>query len=291
MIVTKWGFTHIMDEIEEAVLREALELGEYEAAALDGLLKRGRTTAPNLAEVTGIPNARIYGILDELGNAGFIKIIPGRPKEYEPKDPSSILDQATENRRQEFETFRSNIESVRDEFLEYYGPLYESADDTVSTTEELFYVVDVGDPSERQTRKIYQEATEEINIMTKSFEYIDSVESALDTALETGATVRILFTDPRHLSDANGEIQREILDRIEAAFPDIDYRFSKTPTPWRGTIADPNHTQATAIFLVGEKDIPLHMRQAAITEDESFIAGMNRYFNLIWEHESTPTPD
>jgi len=280
-----------MEDIEEAVLREALELGEYEAAALDGLLKRGRTTAPNLAEVTSIPNARIYGILDDIGNAGYIKIIPGRPKEYEPKDPSAILNQATENRRQEFEDFRTKIEEIRDEFLEYYKPLYQSADDTVSTTEELFHVVDVGDPSERQTRKVYRDAADNINIMTKSFEYIDSVEPALEEALETEISIRILFTDPSHLSEANGDIQREVLERIKAAFPNIDYRFSETPTPWRGTIADPNQAQSTAIFLVGEKDVPLHMRQAAITEDESFIAGMNRYFNLIWEYESAPTPD
>jgi len=165
-----------------------------------------------------------------------------------------------------------------------------SAENTVSTTEELFYVVDVGDPSERQTRQIYREATATLNIMTKSFEYIDSVEPALEAALESEITVRILFTDPDHLSEANAEIQREVLDRIETAFPDIDYKFSDKPTPWRGTIADPNRAQATAIFLVGQKDIPLHMRQAAITEDESFIAGMNRYFTLIWEYESFATP-
>ena len=280
-----------MEEIEEAVLRETLELGEYEAAALDGLLRLGRTTAPNLAEATGIPNARIYGILDDLGNAGYVKIIPGRPKEYEPKKPSAILEQATENRRQEFEDFRSNVESMRDGFLEYYRPLYENADDTVSTTEELFYVVDVGEPSERQTREMYQEATATLHIMTKSFEYLDDIEPALEDALEAGVTVRILFTHPEHLPEQHVDIQREILDRIETQFPAVEYRFSETPTPWRGTIADPNREEGTAIFLVGEKDIPLHMRQAAITEDESFIAGMNRYFELIWEHESVVDPD
>jgi sugar-specific transcriptional regulator TrmB len=280
-----------MEDIEEAVLRETLELGEYEAAALDGLLRLGRTTAPNLAEATGIPNARIYGILDDLGNAGYVKIIPGRPKEYEPKEPSAILEQATENRRQEFEDFRSNVESMRDEFLEYYRPLYENADDTVSTTEELFYVVDVGEPSERQTREIYRQATSYLHIMTKGFEYIDDVEPALEDALNAGVAVRILFTHPEHLPEQNVDIQREILDRIETQFPAVEYRFSETPTPWRGTIADPHREEGTAIFLVGEKDIPLHMRQAAITGDESFIAGMNRYFDLIWEHESVVDPD
>jgi hypothetical protein len=41
-----------------------------------------------------------------------------------------------------------------------------------------------------------------------------------------------------------------------------------------------------AIILVEEKDVPLHMRQAALTDNGSFVAGLNRYFELVWEHES-----
>ena len=58
-----------------------LELTEYEEAALEELLVLGRTTAPDLAEATGIPKARIYGVLDTLAEAGYIKMIPGRPKQ------------------------------------------------------------------------------------------------------------------------------------------------------------------------------------------------------------------
>lgn len=280
-----------MDSIEETVLRDTLELMEYEAAALDGLFRLGRTTAPNLAEVTGIPNARIYGVLDDLGNAGYIKIIPGRPKEYEPKEPAKILEQARENRYQAFEEFRANIDEIRDEFLQYYTPLYQSADDEVSTTEELFHVVDVGEPSERKTRQIYRQATTQLHIMTKSFEYLDSVEPSLRDVAETDVRIEILFTHPDCLSEANQTLQTEILDRIETRFPGVDYRFSNSVMPWRGTIADPEGEDSTAIFLVGEKDTPLHMRQAAITEDDSFVAGMNRYFGLIWRHDSVASPD
>lgn len=280
-----------MDEIEERVLRDRLELMEYEATALDGLFRLGRTTAPNLAEATGIPNARIYGVLDDLGNAGYIKIIPGRPKEYEPKPPAEILEQATENRYQAYEEFRANIESVREEFLDHYRPLYQRADDEVSTTEELFHVVDVGEPSERETRQIYRQTTTQLHIMTKSFEYLDSVEPSLRDVAETDAQIRVLFTQPDSLSEVNREIQAEIVERIETAFPGIDYRFSRSAMPWRGTIANPETGDGTAIFLVGEKDTPLHMRQAAITEDDSFIMGMNRYFDLIWRYESVEDPD
>jgi hypothetical protein len=33
------------------------------------------------------------------------------------------------------------------------------------------------------------------------------------------------------------------------------------------------------------------MRQAAITDNGSFVAGMKRYFELIWEYESVWQPD
>lgn len=279
-----------MDNIQKTVLRDTLELMAYEAEALDGLLRLGRTTAPNLAEATGIPNARIYGILDNLGNAGYIKITPGRPKQYEPKEPSTILEQAKENHYQAYEEFRADINAVRDDFLQYYTPLYQSADNEVSTTEELFYVVDVGDPSERKTKEIYRHATAQLHIMTKSFEYLESVEPSLRDIAETEVQVRILFTHPDCLSEVNQEIQGQIIDRIESKFPNIDYRFSSSLMPWRGTIADPETGDGTAIFLVGEKDTPVHMRQAAITEDESFISGMNRYFHLIWKHDSVEVP-
>jgi hypothetical protein len=31
------------------------------------------------------------------------------------------------------------------------------------------------------------------------------------------------------------------------------------------------------------------MRQAAITENGSFVAGLKRYFDLVWEYDSTAT--
>jgi hypothetical protein len=46
-----------------------------------------------------------------------------------------------------------------------------------------------------------------------------------------------------------------------------------------------------AIVLVEEKDIPLHMRQAAVTENGSFVAGLKRYFDLVWQYESVPATD
>ena len=274
-------------------LFEQLDLTEYERTALAELLRIGRTTAPNLAEATGIPKARIYGVLDALAEDGYIKVIPGRPKEYQAKHPEAVIDRAIENRRQAYEQHRADVEAASEEFLAEFTPVYESASDDITPTEELFHVVDVGEASESETRSIYRGAEETVNVLTKSFEYLDSVRPALETALDRGVDVDVLMLHPRHLSAENAAIQREVLAELDAAYPEVAVRFSEQPLPWRGTLADPSmdYESGVAILLVEEKDVPLHMRQAAVTENGSFVAGLKRYFELIWEYESADPED
>ena len=149
----------------------------------------------------------------------------------------------------------------------------------------------MGEPSERETRRIYHDARERVNVLTKSFEYLDSVAPALADALDRGVEVNVLFLHPDLLSATNRGIQTEIVERIDEEFPGVGYRFSEEKLPWRGTLVDPSMEYETgrAILLVEEKDVPLSMRQAAITENGSFVAGLKRYFDLVWEHDSVAT--
>ncbi|MEF8861447.1 MAG: helix-turn-helix domain-containing protein [Haloarculaceae archaeon] len=278
--------------MDDAGVFDLIDLGEYERTALAELLTLGRTTAPNLAEATGIPKARIYGVLDSLADRGFVKVIPGRPKEYQPRSPEAIVARAAENHRQAFEAFRADLEAARESFLAEFGPRFEAASEDIRPTEELFYVVDVGEPSETETRRLYHEAEEQVNVLTKSFEYLDSVGPSLADALDRGVEVDVLFLHPDLLSAENREIQAGIVDRVDEEFPGVSYRFSEEKLPWRGTLADPSMDYETgrAILLVEETDVPLSMRQAAITENGSFVAGLKRYFDLVWEHDSVGTP-
>ena len=267
---------------------DRLGLAEYEERALTELFTLGRTTAPTLAESTGVPKARIYGVLDALADRGFVKVIPERPKRYQPRSPEAILERAVENRRQEYEGFRADLDERRTAFLEEFEPRYERASEDVTPTEELFSVVDVGEPSESATRRLYHEAESQLRIITKSFEYLDTVAPALADATERDIDIAVLLLHPTHLDADNTAIQAELVERIEREYPTVGIRFSTEKLPWRGTLADPSMDYETgrAIVLVEETDVPLSMRQAALTENGSFVAGLKRYFDLIWEHES-----
>lgn len=272
--------------MSETDVFDRLGLTEYERTALVELLTLGRTTAPNLAEAAGIPKARVYGVLDSLADEGYVKVIPGRPKHYQPHDPASILDRAKENRRQELESFVREVDAEREAFLQEFRPRFEAAGEDITATEELFYVVDVGDSSERETRRIYREANDRICILSKGFEYFDTVEPALVDALDRGVSARVLLLHPDRLSPDERERQAAVVDRL--ADHDVAVRYSTERLPWRGTFADPtfSYEGGEAILLVQEDDVPNHLRQAAITENGAFVAGLGRFFDLTWEHES-----
>ncbi|RRJ29862.1 TrmB family transcriptional regulator [Halocatena pleomorpha] len=267
---------------------DRLGLTDYEQDALINLFDLGRTTAPNLAAATGIPKARIYGVLDSLAGDGYVEVIPGRPKEYIAKPPNTVLDRATENERQSFEQFKQEIERNRESFLSEFQPRYEHATEGDRPAEELFRVVDVGEPSESGTRRIYHTATETVRVLSKAFEYLDRIEPAFANAVERGLDVRILLLSPDRLAPPARAQQADTVAHITDAYPSVGIRYSDRPLPWRGTIADPSmeYNSGTAILLVQEDEVPNHMRQAAITENGSFVAGVSRYFELVWTHES-----
>ena len=270
-----------------------LELTEYEEAALEELLVLGRTTAPDLAEATGIPKARIYGVLDTLAEAGYIKVIPGRPKQYQPHDPATIVDRAVMNRQDSYEQFKRDVNAVADSFVESYSPIEDRDLDELSPTEDLFHVVDVGEPSERETRRLFREADEEVFALTKSFGYLDAIAPAMETAIDAGVSANVLMLSPDHLKDANRKEQEAIRRQLADTFPSVSVRITDRVLPWRGTFVDPDLQYQTGqgLLLVEQEEVPNHLRQAAVTENPAFVAGLWQYFDLLWHHESTPAVD
>jgi sugar-specific transcriptional regulator TrmB len=264
-----------------------LELTEYEETALTQLLALGRTTAPDLAAAAGIPKARIYGVLDSLADRGFVKVIPGRPKEYQPKPPADLVDRAIENRRQQYEQRRERIEARREAFLDEFGDVHERASGDIRPTEELFYVVDVGEPSETETRRLYHAADDRVAVLTKSFDYIDAVEPELADAVDRGVEVSAILHHPRHVESSKLDRQAAVVERLQTAYG-VSVRFSERRLPWRGTITDPSpdYESGAAVLLVDQEDVPNHLRQAAVTETPPFVAGLARFFDLVWKHES-----
>lgn len=219
-----------------------------------------------------------------------ISIIPGRPKQYQPYSPEEIIDREVESKRQDFEAYRHKVESVEEEFVSKYSPVEDRDRSELRPTEELFHVVDVGGPSKRETRRLFREATERIVLLNKSFGFLDAVVPTLTEAVERDVTIQCLLWSPEFLTETNRKQQAEIRSQLETEFPETDVGQSEGVLPWRGTFIDPSleYTSGQGIVLVEQEETPNHMRQVAVTENPSFVAGMWQYFDLLWRHESSP---
>ncbi len=277
-----------MGSVGEKHLNTLMELGlkEYEAKTLTHLLQVGETKAPKLSSISRVPKARIYGILEGLADRGLVEIKPGRPSKYRPKPPKEIIERMIQNRKNEMENEIEKIRSVENDFVSQFKEIYESSIE--KSREPLLKTVSVGDPSENETQLMYKDAEEEINIVSKSMEWLPEVIDTLKEAIKRGIKVKALFLSRDLLEEENVSIQEKSIKTFKEDLPEAKVRFSKGLLPLRGSIVDPSYEYESgqAIFLVEEKSVPLKLRDAAITENPSLVAGMKRYFDLIWKHES-----
>lgn len=77
---------------EEQVLRlKKIGLNEYEARAYLALVGLHEATAREILEAGSIPQGRVYDVLKNLANKGYIEIQSGTPTYYRAVDPANLV--------------------------------------------------------------------------------------------------------------------------------------------------------------------------------------------------------
>jgi sugar-specific transcriptional regulator TrmB len=238
-----------------------------------------------------VPKARIYEVLDELADMGYVEVYSGRPMEYRSRSPEDILQAKVENERRSYEAALEAARTLEREFIPALSPLYTAGLGENPRT-ELLRIVRVGEASERETRLLYEGASREIDIISKVLEYLPKVEDVLAAAVERGVRLRVLLLSEKHLTPQSAEVQRTIVDRLRERIPSADVRLARTRQPLRGSFVDPSmdYDGGRAILMVEEPATPLFLRDAAVTENPSMVAALLKYFEATWEHDSDPAP-
>lgn len=78
------------EEIVEGLRK--LGLTEYEAKAYATLVGTGEATAREVHELCGVPRTRIYDILRDLANKGFVEFVQGSPTYYRAVEPDRVME-------------------------------------------------------------------------------------------------------------------------------------------------------------------------------------------------------
>jgi sugar-specific transcriptional regulator TrmB len=262
-------------------------LNEYQASALAHLMYLGETKATTLSKASGVPNARIYGVLNELSQRGLIIMRPGRPALYAPLSPEEIADALASSSREEIRRRLSVVETYRRDFEDAAMDIYLKAGASEQRT-SLIRVVSVGDVSLEETRKLYRGARVELLISTRAMEYLDQVWDDLVDALVRGVKVRIIMRTPETLSESDQVKQRKALERLREYNAGLSVRFSNK-VEIRGCVIDPEGA-GRALFLVEEEGVPFFLREAALTSHPGVARALGTMFNLKWSYDSSSLP-
>ena len=260
-----------------------LGLNEYQSSALAHLYLIGECKAPKLGKIAGIPKARIYETMDDLVRMGFARKKTGRPILFIPVEPKKAMENFVLWKKEKLTSEIINVEHLSKKSYYILHSLYEKSK-KVKKPGELLEVIPVGQISEIETKNLYSSAKKEIDILTKAFEYFPRIKDILIKAKKSGVDIKILFLSKKYLSNSSQKTQNEMKNELKNL--DIKFKETKHKLPLRGTIIDPDidsYQSGKAIILVENVSIPNILKEAAITNNPSFVAGLKQYFDFLWK--------
>jgi len=259
-------------------------LNEYQASALSHLLYLGETKATTLSKASGVPNARIYGILDDLSQRGLVTVRPGRPALYSSMTPADVANALIADVRDEIRRRLSVIESYSEEFTSVAEEVFLKGGE-VEARVPLLRIVSVGNVSIDETKKLYGGAKSKIFIFTRAMEYFSEVAEVLEAAVSRGVSVRVLMMSAERLIEDDCSKRDETIRRIREVLRDaVEVRVSDEVII-RGCVVDPEGG-GRALLLVEEVGVPFFLREAAITAHPGVVKGLASMFDLMCKFDS-----
>ncbi len=270
---------------ETRLLLINMGLNEYQAAALAHLILLGETKATTLSKTSKVPSARIYGVLDQLAKMGLVTIRPGRPVLYNPRPLEDIASSLVSLSMKELKQKLRTLEEYAQDLVEVSKKIYLKGEKGVPGV-PLLRIVSVGEVSREETKKLYDAAETEIQILSRAIEYFPEVAEKLGEAIARGVSLKLILMKPDMLGPEDREKQAKMLGGINKVLAGgVEIRFTDE-IPIRGCIVDPK-TGGKALFLVEDPGVPFFLREAAITSHQSVVRGLALMYRLLWKHKAT----
>jgi len=216
---------------------KSIGLTEYEAKAYLALLNRAELTAEEVSVTSEVPLPRVYGVLEQLAEKGFIRILPGRPRKFEAFPPKKAFEQYVKFREKLMAEEIKRMEEIFSDVERSLEEIYWRTRLKIKPEELLEPLSDLYE-MEVRTRKIINEASEEILIFTELFSWFPKIARELRSAVERGVRVRVLMCTSTVKAINIARQLREMGAEVREA-PETWY-------PTRGTIVD----KSKLVFLI-----------------------------------------
>jgi sugar-specific transcriptional regulator TrmB len=206
-----------MDEDElRDVLRDA-GLSQYQADAYCTLLRLGTASARELAEESTVPSARIYDVLRDIEEHGYIETYEQDSLRARACDPSEVL---------------ADLRGRADRLREAAGEI-EELWSAPAVERHKVSIVKRFDTVRDRAAAVVAEADDEVQVCL-SLEELETLRPALESAMDRGAIVKVcVWTDPSTDADLPPS------ETFEGVATEVRHR--TLPTPFLALV-DRDHT-------------------------------------------------
>lgn len=256
-----------MNDSELTTILEDAGLSPYQASAYVEILKLESASATTIAQESGVPDPRIYDVLRDLENSGYIETYEQDSLRARAYSPDVILEDLRE-RATNFETAAEEIEDL------WEAPTIETH--TVNFIKRIDTVLN-------QAATIIREANDQVQLAVNLDQY-EQLLPALRAAHENGVHVRVGL----YIDEENGE-QHPDVSELENVATEVGYR--TVPVPFVAVV-----DRTTTCFAPHKLSMN---RYGMIVEDRTyayifhwfFLAGLweSNLEQLITRNDTPPT--
>lgn len=255
---------------EPLMYLKEIGLSSYEGYAYMCLLQRGVSTAQEISNGSDVPQPRVYDVLDELSEKGFVDVQPGRPKKFRPVDPDAAIERFCEFKQRQNDEELAWIHRIGDRFADDIRdePARTERSEICWTYSNRHHILD-------KLAELTTSANSEIRMITTplSFEHIlNHHVEALTQQAKDGTTIQAIVSENGTISSAIYNRAKEIMDirRVE----DVE-----------GRIYLYDNAHVLVAFAASDNDGYVGIS----TTSDTLYKTKSRLFDLLWADGRKPT--
>ena len=174
-----------------------LGLNTYEAKAYKTLLEQGTSTAYTIAKISGVPQGKIYPVLDDLKRKNAITIHAGMPKQYTPTSPDILFENCLKQREEETKRFRWETAKFLTSVSTLRPATLQEPDDVVEVYKSFETTLRRSQTLHDQSNKYWKS----ISMVRPRKEHLDSVRRAIKRGVLIQTITSFKYTTPARIRE------------------------------------------------------------------------------------------
>lgn len=245
---------------------KSLGLTKYEALVYISLLKVASATASGIHEISGVPRASVYTVIDQLLNKGLVSVSQSAPKRFAAFPPEDAIARL-------MGTIERDAHYARDSL----SLMYQERTIPGTGIEELIWNIYGIENIEKRLIHLISGAQREIRIITHSQIISPDVRQRL---ISMANNVKVEIITPHWAGDS--PLPKKMKVYI-INYPDIPKEIDTAKAMMAGGVCIIDGRSVMVFMGLGEVDAV-----ALFSESEGFIRFFVRYYHLIFNWAKKP---